>query len=263
MLKTTSQKIVIEGVTLEVVRLLSPQPQAKGPPIIMLHEGLGSISMWRDFPQLLALQIGCEIIVYSRAGYGNSGPAQLPRTVRYMHDEGLNVLPQMIAALDIHKPVLLGHSDGASIALICAGGTGVELSGIMLMAPHVMVEEIAVQSIEQARVAWQTTSLPERLGKYHSNVEAAFTGWNDIWLHKDFLLWNIEEYLDSIKYPVLAIQGLDDEYGTMAQIDIIAQKLPQTQLLKLPDCGHSPHKDQTESVLRAMSRFLHNKVECA
>jgi pimeloyl-ACP methyl ester carboxylesterase/acyl-CoA thioesterase FadM len=244
------------GCHLEYMRLHSAHPRDGAPAIVFLHEGLGSLAMWRDFPQRIADATGCEAIVYSRAGYGRSDPATLPRTVRYMHDEGLEVLPELLAALELDRPILFGHSDGGSIALICAGGTATPLSGLILMAPHVMVEDISVSSIAQAQVAWVNTDLPARLGKYHADVNAAFRGWNDIWLHPDFRAWNIEEYLGAIRCPVLAIQGEDDEYGTMAQIDRIAAQVADVDLVRLADCRHSPHKDQPEAVIEAVSAFV-------
>lgn len=241
---------------LEYVRLPSAHPRQDAPAIVFLHEGLGSVAMWRDFPQKVADATGCEAVVYSRAGYGRSDPAELPRDTRYMHDEGLDVLPALLDALGLERPILLGHSDGGSIALICAGGTDTPLTGVVLMAPHVMVEDISVASIAQAKVAWQTTELPARLGKYHADVDAAFRGWNDIWLHPDFRAWNIEEYLSGIAVPVLAIQGEDDEYGTMAQIDRIAAQARDVDLVKLADCRHSPHKDQPDAVIEAVGAFV-------
>ncbi|WP_332672087.1 alpha/beta fold hydrolase [Aromatoleum sp.] len=241
---------------LEYVRLRSAHPRDGAPSIVFLHEGLGSLAMWKDFPQKVADATGCEAVVFSRAGYGRSDAATLPRDTRYMHDEGLDVLPAFIAALGLERPILLGHSDGASIALICAGGTDTPLSGVVVMAPHVIVEALSVESIAEAKVAWRTTDLPARLGKYHADVEAAFRGWNDIWLHPDFRAWNIEEYLPRIAVPVLAIQGEDDEYGTMAQIDRIAAQARDVELVKLADCRHSPHKDQPEAVIAAAGDFV-------
>lgn len=257
-----SLNLVTVGTTrLEFVRLRSAHPRDDAPAIVFLHEGLGSVSMWRDFPQRIADATGCEAVVYSRAGYGRSDPAVLPRSVRYMHDEGLEVLPALLAALAIERPILFGHSDGGSIALICAGGTATPLAGLILMAPHVMVEDISVSSIAQAGVAWQTTDLPARLGKYHADVDAAFRGWNDIWLHPDFRAWNIEEYLAGIDCPVLAIQGEDDEYGTMEQISRIAAQVRDADLVKLADCRHSPHKDQPEAVIDAVAAFVSRILE--
>ena len=255
------KQVLIGGKRLEYVRLPSSHPREGAPAIVFLHEGLGSVSMWRDFPQKVADATGCEAIVYSRAGYGRSDAAELPRTTRYMHDEGLKVLPAFLDALQLDRPILLGHSDGGSIALICAGGTGTPLAGVVLMAPHVLVEDISVNSIAQAKVAWQSTDLPARLGKYHADVEAAFWGWNDIWLHPDFRAWNIEEYLPGIACPVLAIQGEDDEYGTMDQIDRIAAQARDVDLVKLADCRHSPHKDQPAAVIEAVGEFVNRILD--
>jgi len=255
-------KLVQVGETrLEYVRLPSAHPREGVPAIVFLHEGLGSVAMWRDFPQKVADATGCEAVVYSRAGYGRSDPAKLPRDTRYMHDEGLDVLPALLAALEIDRPILFGHSDGGSIALICAGGTDTKLSGVVVLAPHVMVEGISVASIADAKVAWQTTDLPTRLGKHHADVEAAFRGWNDIWLHPEFRAWNIEEYVPRIACPVLAIQGEDDEYGTMAQIDRIAAHGRDVELVKLADCRHSPHKDQPEAVIEAVGEFVNRILD--
>lgn len=253
--------ISINGTRLEYVRLPSAHPREGAPAIVFLHEGLGSVSMWRDFPQKVADATGCEAVVYSRAGYGRSDPAQLPRAVGYMHDEGLAVLPALLAELGLERPILFGHSDGGSIALICAGGTDTPLAGVIAMAPHVLVEDISVSSIAQAKVAWTTTDLPARLGKYHNDVDAVFRGWNDIWLHPDFRAWNIEEYLPRIAVPVMAIQGEDDEYGTMDQIDRIAREAKDVELVKLADCRHSPHKDQPQAVIDAVVEFVGRVVE--
>lgn len=250
------KSVNINGTHLEYVRLPSAHPREGAPAIVFLHEGLGSVSMWRDFPQKVADAAGCEAVVYSRAGYGRSDPAPLPRAVGYMHDEGLAVLPALLAALDLDRPILFGHSDGGSIALICAGGTDTPLAGVIAMAPHVLVEDISVKSIAQAKVAWTTTDLPARLGKYHNDVDAVFRGWNDIWLHQDFRAWNIEEYLPRIAVPVMAIQGEDDEYGTMDQIERIAAQAKDVELVKLADCRHSPHKDQPQAVIDAVVEFV-------
>ncbi|NMG75767.1 alpha/beta fold hydrolase [Aromatoleum diolicum] len=255
------KQILVGETRLEYVRLPSSHPREGAPSIVFLHEGLGSVAMWRDFPQKVADASGCEAVVYSRAGYGRSDPAQLPYSVRYMHEEGLTVLPRLLDALEIERPILFGHSDGGSIALICAGGTDTRLAGVVAMAPHVLVEDISVASIAQAKVAWQTTDLSARLGKYHADVDAAFWGWNDIWLHPDFRAWNIEEYVPNIACPVLAIQGEDDEYGTMDQIDRIAAKARDVELVKLADCRHSPHKDQPEAVIAAVAEFVNRILD--
>lgn len=248
--------VQVRGHRIEVQEVVPVQSVTHSTPIVMLHEGLGSVSMWRDFPQLVANATGSRVIVYSRHGYGQSSPITAPRGVGYMHDEALLTLPELLDQLGVQRPMLLGHSDGASIALIHAGGTTRALAGVVVMAPHIMVEDISVRSIAAAKVAYDTTDLRQRLARYHADVDSAFRGWNDIWLHPDFRAWNIEEHLPRIPCPVLAIQGENDEYGTMEQINRIGRLTPQSQLLKLPRCGHSPHKDQPEAVLAAVKQFV-------
>lgn len=250
------KSVTIQGRRLEYVRLPSAHPRAGAPAIVFLHEGLGAISMWRDFPQRVADVTGCEAVVYSRHGYGGSDPLDGPRQVRYLHDEAQEALPALLDALAIDAPILLGHSDGASIALIHAGASPRAPSGVIAMAPHVMVEDISLQGIARAKVAWETTDLPARLGRHHDHVDAVFRAWHEIWLHPEFRAWNIEEYLPRIACPVLAIQGEDDEYGTMAQIDRIAARAPDVELVKLADCRHSPHKDQPAAVIEAVRVFV-------
>jgi pimeloyl-ACP methyl ester carboxylesterase len=226
------------------------------PTIVMLHEGLGSISMWREFPRQVAEATGHEVLVYSRQGYGRSSPLEGPRPVRFMHDEALVVLPEILDALDVRRPILLGHSDGGSIALIHAGGSGREVAGLVLLAPHVMVEDISIASIAAARVAYAETDFRARLARHHDDVDGAFRGWNEVWLNPEFRGWSIEEYLPRIKCPVLAIQGEDDEYGTMEQLDRIGRAIPHARILKLARCGHSPHRDSAEDVLEAVRGFV-------
>lgn len=227
------------------------------PTLVFLHEGLGSILQWRDFPAQVARAAGCRALVYDRYGYGNSEVLAESRVgVDFMHREALQSLPEILAILKIDRPILVGHSDGASIALIHAGA-GHPVRGIVAMAPHVFVEEHGLQSIRAARTEFETTYLPERLERYHREARRTFHLWNDVWLDPAFRKWNIEEYLPRIKCPVLAIQGEDDEYGTMAQPDAIAAQLGgPRELLKLPACGHSPHKDQPEKVLHSLSDFI-------
>ncbi|MEW5890783.1 MAG: alpha/beta hydrolase [Pseudomonadota bacterium] len=235
---------------------LYPEHQLHRPTLVFLHEGLGSVAMWRDFPARVAAATGCRTLVYSRYGYGQSDVLEGPFGVRYMHDEALLALPELLHKLEIERPVLVGHSDGGSIALIHAGAGKWRVSGLILMAPHVFVEDISIESIAKARNAYLTTDLPKKLARYHRNADKTFWGWNDIWLHPDFRAWNIEEYLPNIACPVLAIQGTDDEYGTMAQIHAIAARVPGTEILELADCRHSPHRDQPQITLEAMVRFI-------
>jgi len=230
--------------------------QTTRPTLVFLHEGLGSIAMWRGFPNRVAHATGCNAIVYSRYGYGHSDPLAEARSVRYMHDEALIALPGLLDHLDIAAPVLVGHSDGASIALIHAGGSGRDVSALMLMAPHVIVEDISIASIAQAKTAYETTDLRAKLARYHRDVDSAFRGWNRIWLDPAFRDWNIETYLPQIRCPVLAIQGEDDEYGTMEQLRRIEALASDTELLRLEDCRHSPHRDQPEAVTDAITRFV-------
>jgi len=226
------------------------------PTLVFLHEGVGSVAMWRDFPSRVAHATGCDALVYSRYGYGNSDALREPRTVRYMHDEALVALPELLDKFALERPILVGHSDGASIALIHAGGTDRPLTGLVAMAPHVMVEDISVTSIAAARVAYETTDLRAKLARYHAAVDSAFWGWNRIWLDPEFRDWNIEAYLPRIKCPVLAIQGEDDEYGTLEQLRRIGAQVAAAELVDLADCRHSPHKDQPEAVLEAITRFV-------
>lgn len=228
----------------------------KGPAIVFLHEGLGSLSMWKDFPSRVAHATGCDALVYSRYGYGQSDPLTAPRRVDFMHDEALNALPELLDELAVEEPILFGHSDGASIALIHAGGSKRPTAGMILMAPHVMVEDISIKSIQAAKQTYATTDLRDKLGRYHAHPDSAFRGWNDIWLDPEFRAWNIEEFVPRISCPILAVQGEDDEYGTMEQIERIARLAPDVDLLKLTDCRHSPHRDQPEAVIEAATRFI-------
>jgi pimeloyl-ACP methyl ester carboxylesterase len=227
-----------------------------GAEIVMLHEGLGSVSMWRDFPRQVAAATGRDVLVYSRHGYGRSAPHRGALSVRFMHDEALVVLPQLLDALGVRRPILLGHSDGASIALVHAGGSGREVAALILLAPHVMVEDLSVASIAAAREAYDRGDLRARLARHHDDVDGAFRGWNDIWLSPEFRGWTIEEYLPRVACPVLAVQGEDDEYGTMEQVDRIARAVADVEVLKLPGSRHSPHRDRPAEVLEAIKRFV-------
>jgi pimeloyl-ACP methyl ester carboxylesterase len=229
---------------------------ATGADLVMLHEGLGSVSLWREFPEQLAQATGCRTLVYSRHGYGRSSPLDAPRRVDYMHEEARVWLPTILEQLGIDRPVLFGHSDGASIALIHAASPGSDVAGIMALAPHVKVEDLSVRSIAAAKRAYQRTDLRTRLSRHHADVDSAFWGWNRIWLDPAFRDWSIEGLLPSICCPILAIQGEDDEYGTMEQIESIARSAPDVKLLAVPACRHSPHRDQPQAVLAAAQAFV-------
>jgi len=253
---STSLFVEIDGARLEYVRYPAVRPDL--PPLVFLHEGLGSVAMWRDFPQRVAAATGAETIVYSRRGYGRSAKRAGPHRVDYMHREARETLPALIRALGLMQPILVGHSDGASIALIHAA-SGHDVSGLVVMAPHIVVEDLTIASIEVARDTYRTTDLGKRLGRYHDDADHSFWGWNDIWLDPAFRGWNIEALLPDIRAPILALQGEDDEYGTAYQVTGIRDRamVPCTVAL-LPACRHSPHRDQPERTLSLISTFVEN-----
>lgn len=227
------------------------------PTLVVLHEGLGSIRRWGEFPARLAQETGRRVLVYDRYGYGKSDVLAEDRVgVDFMHREALVVLPELLSRLGIRSPVLVGHSDGASIAIIHAGA-GHPVRGLVLMAPHVFTEPGGLASIREAKRQFETTDFPERMRKYHLDPRRTFSLWADAWLDPAFERWNIEASLAPIRCPVLLIQGEDDEYGTMAQLDAIARQVGgPCEQLRLPQCGHSPSKDQPEKVLQAVSVFM-------
>jgi pimeloyl-ACP methyl ester carboxylesterase len=263
----SAQTIDLHGIRLET-QTIQPDTSQEGPTLVFLHEGLGSVALWRDWPAQLCARLGCTGLVYSRQGYGQSdatpdvrGPSRTENGQRhgrllpdYMHREALEVLPALLRTLDIAHPVLVGHSDGGTIALIHASQHPV--AGCIVMAPHVMVEDISVQAITAAREAYEHGPLRQRLAPFHADVDCAFWQWNEVWLSQAFLAFDIRPELHSITAPLLAIQGEDDPYGTMAQIDDIARHVPSTHLLKLPGCGHSPHRDQPEALAQAVQTFI-------
>jgi pimeloyl-ACP methyl ester carboxylesterase len=226
------------------------------PTLVFLHEGLGSATLWRDFPDKVAGRLGARALLYSRFGHGQSDGLVAERTSRFMHEEALDVLPALLDQFRIERPLLLGHSDGASIALIHAAAPGRPVAGLVLMAPHVFVEPITVESIARIRETYRTTDLETRLAKYHARVDDAFLGWADTWLRPEFLAWSIESLVADVSRPMLLIQGRDDEYGTLAQLDCIeARAQAPVSRLALDRCGHSPHRDQEAAVLDAIVAF--------
>jgi pimeloyl-ACP methyl ester carboxylesterase len=251
------QHLVAGGLRLEYAWHGSAPDAA--PTLVFLHEGLGSVSMWRDFPARLAAATGCGALVYSRAGYGGSDPVPLPRPLRFMHDEALLSLPEVLRAAGVREALLVGHSDGASIALIHAGaGASTVVRALVLEAPHVFVEDLSIRSIAAAAEAFTTGDLRSRLERHHgANVEVAFWGWNRAWLDPGFRSWNLEEYLPGVRAPVLLIQGAQDEYGTLRQLDAIEQGCAApVRRLVLEGCGHSPHRDQPDRTLASMAAFV-------
>jgi pimeloyl-ACP methyl ester carboxylesterase len=235
---------------------------ASAPLIVFLHEGLGSVAMWRDFPAQLCGAAGARGLVYSRPGYGRSSPRPAHEKWRpdFMHRQAREVLPALLAAVDVDprrdELWLFGHSDGGSIALLYAAAFPDALQGAVVLAPHILVEDVSVRSIEQARAAYRSTDLRQKLARYHDDVDSAFHGWNDIWLDPAFRDWTIEAEIAAIRCPLLAVQGVDDEYGTLEQVRGIARRVPHTQLLELPACGHSPHRDQPQALTAAVTAFL-------
>jgi pimeloyl-ACP methyl ester carboxylesterase len=237
-------------------RMIGPAPDA-APTIVMLHEGLGSVGLGGDFPEKLQAAAGCGVFAYSRAGYGHSSPVTLPRPVDYMHIEALDVLPKLLDAIGFDRGLLLGHSDGASIAAIYAGShQDHRVMGIALMAPHFIVEDISVQSIAAIKTAYETAGLKARLARWHKDVDNAFYGWNGAWLDPKFRNWDISEYLAYIRVPVAIIQGEGDQYGTIRQVEIAREECYcPVDVTMLPGAGHSPHREAPEATLDAITQF--------
>ncbi len=242
-------------------RWIAPERKA-APLVVFLHEGLGSLAMWKDFPQRFCDAANARGLVYSRPGYGRSTPRAADEfwNLDFMHRQAHEVLPALLQALGVDtlvdRPWLFGHSDGGSIALLHAAEFVERVAGAIVLAPHIMVEDLSIENIAQTRSAYQQGDLRQRLARHHEDPDSAFWGWNDIWLDPAFRNWSIEREIESIACPLLAIQGTGDEYGTLEQIRGIARRLPQTRLLELPDCGHSPHRDQAERVIAAAVAFI-------
>lgn len=249
--------IRVDGHQLEYVRF-SGRPEQ--PPLVFLHEGLGCIDLWRDFPRRVAEASGCPALVYSRYGHGRSDIRREPRDPAYLHHEALVVLPELLDALHIREPILVGHSDGGSIALLHTAYADRPVRGLVVMAPHEFVEDASLAGLRAVRQAWARTDLAVRLGRYHRDGEGLFQSWSNIWLSPEFRQWNIEPCLAEIHCPILAIQGVEDEYATLRQIEVIAEEARNVDLLALDDCRHSPHLDQPEVVLAAIRLFVERVV---
>ena len=251
----------VDGQQLEVRRISGSDALAT---VIFLHEGLGSVSLWTqrglDWPQAVCQATGRAGVVYSRRGYGQSQPAPSGRNVLqpdYMQREAFEVLPALLAQLQIRTPVLVGHSDGATIALLYA--SRFEVAACIAMAPHVLVENVATRAIGQAKQAFESSDLRARLAKHHADVDGAFWQWNDVWLSAAFADFDILTDCRRITAALLLVQGVNDEYGTMLQLDEVALAVPHAQQLRLTDCGHSPHRDQPQATLAAMTAFMQSK----
>jgi pimeloyl-ACP methyl ester carboxylesterase len=262
MTTTVPERLTIEGVGLET-RWIGP-PAREAPTIVMLHEGLGSARQWAGFPERLADATGCGIFAYSRAGYGGSDPVSLPRPLSYMHDEALLVLPKILGTIGFERGILLGHSDGASIATIYAGGVeDHRVRGLILIAPHFFVEDVSVASIAEIKLAYETTDLRARLAKYHgANVDCAFWGWNRAWLDPAFRAWDIRDSIGYIRVPIQIVQGAADPYGTKAQIDAaIEESYCPVDVALIPGARHAPHLDRPDETLSAIGEFVSTLLE--
>jgi pimeloyl-ACP methyl ester carboxylesterase len=247
-------------------RAVGPAPDI-APTIILLHEGLGCVALWRDFPERLEQATGMGVFAYSRAGYGQSDPADLPRPLDYMTREAVNVLPQVLDAIGFRRGILMGHSDGATIAAIHAGSVAdARVRGLIVMAPHFFTEDMGLAEIAKAREAFEATDLRDRMARYHRDPENTFRGWNDSWLHPDFRGWNVADVIDYLRVPALAIQGKGDQYGTLAQIEEVeSRSYAPVEVAILAECRHAPHLDQPHAVLEAVAEFVQRleRIEAA
>jgi pimeloyl-ACP methyl ester carboxylesterase len=260
----TIQRVAIQalGRQMDIEYLFISPEKTDSDLLVFLHEGLGSTSMWKDWPTQVCAAANCRGLVFSRYGYGASTPRPHEEKwpVTFMHNQASEALPALFKALklDHEKPVLFGHSDGGSIALLYAAMYPDKVKAIAVAAPHIFVEDVTITHIRQAREVYLTTDLPQKLKRYHQDPDSAFWGWNDIWLNPDFRSWDIQACLADICCPILAIQGIDDEYGSLEQIHGIKRIATQTELCIMADCRHSPHKDQPEKVISAMRGFINS-----
>jgi len=238
-------------------RHIGPSP-AEAPTLVMLHEGLGSVGLWGEFPDKLAAATEAGVFVYSRAGYGASTPVTLPRPLTYMHSEALDVLPALLDAIGFRRGLLVGHSDGASIAAIYAGGIqDHRVRGLSLIAPHFIVEDVSVTSIEGIKREYEAGKLKEKLARWHNDVDNAFYGWNGAWLDPQFRDWDITEYLSYIRVPVQIVQGAEDQYGTLRQIEVAeAECYCPVDVASIEGAAHSPHREAAVATLDAIAEFV-------
>jgi pimeloyl-ACP methyl ester carboxylesterase len=248
-------QISVDGMALEYC-LIGPQ-RSVAPAIVMLHEGLGSVDTWGDFPRLLSERTGAGVFIYSRAGYGASPSVQARFPIDYIKQHALHILPKILDAIDFHSGILLGHSDGASMVAAYAGNAAdSQTRGLVLMAPHFFVEPETIAEIRNAREAFENKDLRQRLARYHKDVDVAFRGWNDVWLDPAFFSFNLKEELAKIRVPMLIIRGDNDHYGTHGQVRMAKElcRCPLETLL-MPDCGHIPHREKPEQTLDAIAAF--------
>ena len=251
------QFLELDGARLEYLDLPATQPGR--PEILLLHEGMGSVSMWRDFPQRLASATGSRTLAWSRHGFGRSSPRAAPWTPRFVHEEALEAMPALRERLGIARPLLVGHSTGASMALVHAGANAWPVAGVVAMAPLTDVEDSNVEAILAARTEYEAGAWREKLARHHDDVDAVFYGWNDTWLRPEFGTWNLRADLAGIRAPILAILGAEDEYASPAQVETIrttATRAASFEFLLLPGCGHAPHRDRPDAVVAAVARLL-------
>ncbi|HZQ12241.1 MAG TPA: alpha/beta hydrolase [Pseudolabrys sp.] len=243
-------------------RMIGPRP-GEAPTLVLLHEGLGCVGLWNDFPDKLQTATGCGVFVYSRAGYGKSSPVELPRPLAYMHDEAREVLPKLLDAIGLQRGLLIGHSDGASIAAIYAGSRqDHRVGGLILIAPHFFTEDVGIASIVAARKAYESGDLRQRLARWHAHVDNAFLGWNGAWLDPEFRKWDITEFLAYIRVPTLIVQGEGDQYGTVKQIEVAERECYcPVEVALLKGAKHSPQREAPETTLKVMSDFVARIVQ--
>ena len=243
-------------------RMIGPRPSS-APTIVMLHEGLGCVGLWGDFPDKLQQTTGCGVFVYSRAGYGQSSPVPLPRPLTYMHDAAREMLPRLLDKIGFQRGLLLGHSDGASIAAIYAGShQDHRVGGLVLMAPHFFTEDVGIAAIAEAKKAYETTDLRAKLARWHKDVDVAFKGWNDAWLDPQFRKWDITEQLAYIRVPMLVVQGEDDQYGTVKQIEVAERECYcPVEVALLSGAKHNPAREAPEATLKTVSDFVASIVQ--
>jgi pimeloyl-ACP methyl ester carboxylesterase len=237
-------------------RMLGPSPD-QAPTLVLLHEGLGSAALWGDFPEKLQAATGLGVFVYSRAGYGASSPVKLPRPLDYMQREALDVLPKLLDAIGFQHGLIIGHSDGASIAAVYAGGVeDHRIDGVVLIAPHFIVEDMGLKAIAETKAAFETTNLREKLARWHKDVDNTFDGWSGAWLDPKFRSWDISDYLAYVRVPLAVIQGADDQYGTIRQAEIAQEECYcPVEVTMIAGTGHSPHREAPEATLNAISEL--------
>ena len=256
-----AKDLVIDGRHMEGA-WWGPSPDV-APTLVLLHEGLGCVELWRDFPERLQAATGCGVFAYSRFGYGRSDSVTLPRPMTYMHEAALKILPKVLDQIGVRQAITVGHSDGGSIAAIHAGGTrDKRLTGVVMMAAHFFVEELNIASIAQIKTAYETTDLRTKMARYHDDVDGAFHGWNGAWLDPRFRAFDIVRYLEAIQVPILGLQGEDDPYGSDAQLQVLQRHVGvPAEIWEIPDARHSPHLEAKDDTIATIVAFIKNRLQ--